>query len=204
MNIRQKKHLPSADELFMRFFDSWYDEDSRKLKSYPATRPDMLVVDEYRGQMAESISPLSPEGQDEVKEMIEDMLEAGKLDLLDELDLSPELKLDWVDAFDKHYSRKQIADLIDESEPEDFSNSYIAVCCEFGALLGERLQASCPELEWVYSWPYWESSLLHPDTGSLIAVFHWAIKKMSEYGVDDACVAKVKECVAELNNNSKS
>ena len=134
--------------------------------------------------------------------MIEDMLEAGKQDLVDELDLPPELKLDWVASFDKHYTRKQIADLIDESEPEDFSNSYIAVCCEFGALLGERLQLSCPELQWVYSWPYWESSLFHARTGSMIAVFHWGIKKMSENGVDDGFVAKIRSCVSQLNSTA--
>ena len=201
MNIRPKKHLPSADELFVRFFEPWYDDESRQLKSVSGTRPDVTIVEEYIGEKAVEISPLSAEGQAEVKEMIEDMLEAGKQDLLDELDLPPDLKLDWVASFDKHYSRKQIADLIDESEPDDFSNSYIAVCCEFGALLGERLITSCPELEWVSSWPYWESSLFHSRTGTMIAVFHWAIKKMSETGVDEGFASKVKACVAELQKS---
>jgi hypothetical protein len=35
-------------------------------------------------------------------------------------------------------------------------------------------------------------------TGISMPVFHWAMKKMSSYGVDDAFVAKINACVQLL------
>jgi hypothetical protein len=47
------------------------------------------------------------------------------------------------------------------------------------------MRHSLPGLEWLGSAPYWESSLWYAPTGASIHPFHWAIKKMSSYGVDD-------------------
>ena len=44
--------------------------------------------------------------------------------------------------------------------------------------------------DWLYSHPYFHSIIVHKDTGFGITVFDWAIKKFSEYGVEDGNVAK--------------
>ncbi len=53
---------------------------------------------------------------------------------------------------------------------------------------------SCHACTGTPSGPYCESSLVDPDTGRLIPVFNLAIKKMSDYGVDDGFGDKVKSC----------
>jgi hypothetical protein len=56
---------------------------------------------------------------------------------------------------------------------------------------------------WRLDWPYWDSCLFDPKTGTVIAVFHWAIKKLSEYGVDDGYAAKTKACLQFLEDELK-
>lgn len=73
------------------------------------------------------------------------------------------------------------------------------ICCEFGAMLGAVMRSLQPRLFWSPNWPYWESSLIDPASGSEIPVFHWAIKKMSSYGWDDGFAEKTEACLAMLD-----
>lgn len=93
------------------------------------------------------------------------------------------------------------ADPIARSHPEDFGGDYVVLCCEFGAVLGHVMRARQPRLFWYLDWPYWESMLLDPQTGTVIPVFHWAIKKMSDYGVDDGFVPKIERCLRILDGD---
>ncbi|MBK8787545.1 MAG: hypothetical protein IPN43_13875 [Chitinophagaceae bacterium] len=43
------------------------------------------------------------------------------------------------------------------------------------------------------------SIIVHKDTGFGITVFDWAIKKFSEYGVDDGFVEKFNAAIAGVN-----
>lgn len=79
----------------------------------------------------------------------------------------------------------QVSSVIVNSDATDFSNEFIVLCCEFGAVIGYAMQALAPQLEWLCDWPYWESGLLDTESGYRINVFHWAIKKSSSYGIDD-------------------
>ena len=63
--------------------------------------------------------------------------------------------------------------------------------CEFGAVLG-YLFKQIDGFDWLYSHPYFHSIIVHKDTGFGITVFDWAVKKFSEYGVDDGFGAKYK------------
>jgi hypothetical protein len=67
-------------------------------------------------------------------------------------------------------------------------------------VLGEVLRQELSELVWLYDMPYWESALFYGATGSRVNVFQWAVKKMSEYGVDDGFGAKVGACVNLLRS----
>lgn len=66
------------------------------------------------------------------------------------------------------------------------------------------MKATTPRLEWCYEYPYWESSLFAPKTGTVIPPFHFAVKKMSEYGVDDGFVAKLNHLADLPEKWSKS
>jgi hypothetical protein len=193
------KKLPHCDELFERYFDRWYDDEWRRWKGVSHTRPDMLEDSKLVGKTGADASPLDALGQSEAAELIRSMYESAQSDWQEFLEVTPPVDLDWVDEFDQYFDRGAIARLIDDSDPEDFGNVYVVTCCELGSVLGEMLLDQCSTLFWLYAWPYWESSLLHPPTGSVVPVFHWAIKKMSEYGVDDGLAAKIDACCELLD-----
>jgi hypothetical protein len=194
----KKIAIPSVNDLFVKFFDRWYDDNSRKWKKFPGIRPDIMHADHFVNRAASDLSPLNPETQAKVSNMVTQMYEAAQNDWPRFVALKPPVSIEWVDTYDRICTRKQIAKLLEISSPEDFSNPYLIHCCELGAVMGYVLQQQLPSLQWLYAWPYWESSLFHPPTGNVIWVFHWAIKKMSEYGVDDGFAAKINACVNKL------
>ena len=62
--------------------------------------------------------------------------------------------------FDKYYDRRRVIDVVNRSEPNDLSNPFVVICCEFGAVLGYVMLNMLPGLEWLPDWPYWESSIV--------------------------------------------
>ncbi len=193
--------LPDCDDLFLRFFDRWYNEATRQRRRHKTTFPDLLILGELVGSTQSEASLVVDEAQADIAAQIQDMVAASREDWPTHLPVSGEIDLTWVDAFDEYYDRSRIQDVIDRSDPAEFSNNYVVLCCEFGAVLSHHvLQSEHPRLIWQFDWPYWDSSLLDPRTGALISVFHWGIKKMSEYGVDDGFAAKIKACLQHLNS----
>jgi len=59
------------------------------------------------------------------------------------------------------------------------------------------------EFGWLYSAPYFNSIIVHRKTGYGITVFDWAVKKFSEYGVDDGFAAKFHAALAGVNEQGK-
>lgn len=191
--------LPHSDELFLRFFDPWYGDADREQKGFKTTRPDVLTTSEYLGASAASKSRLTPTSQAEVMRRIEVITQSAQTDWTRTLNLTGSVDLSWIQQIDEHYRPKRIAELLMNSNPEDFSNDYLVTCCEFGALLGRVIKGLQPRLFWLPEWPYWESSLVDPASGSVIPVFHWAIKKMSSYGWDDGFAEKIEMCLDLLD-----
>jgi len=101
------------------------------------------------------------------------------------------------DAVDQFYTRQRIAELIKRSDPKDFSNDYLVSVGQFGVLLG-KLFEGMTGFGWLYSQPYFNSIIVHTPTGLGITVFDWAVKKFSEYGVDDGLAAKFQAAAASL------
>jgi hypothetical protein len=191
--------LPHCDDLFVRFLDRWYDEDDRRRKGFEATRPDILQCDSLIGISQSDASPLTENSQREVLHRIQTMLEAARGDWPGYLPVRGDLDLNWIAAFDSYFTTDRIQEVVDRSEPSDFGNDYLVMCCEFGAGLGHVMRSLRPGLLWHLEWPYWESALLCPQSGNLIPVFHWAIKKMSAYGWDDGFAQKIQACLQLLD-----
>ena len=190
--------LPHCDPLFTKFLAPWYSSGEKNRKQFDATRPDILTIKECIGVPVSELGILSSEGESEVKSRIEIMLNASRGDWPKFLKVSGEIDEIWVAKFDRYYNRKRVAELIARSDPTDFSNDYLVSVCEFGAVLGHVLISKQPRLVWLYDSPYWESSLLDTHTGSIIPPFHWAIKKLSGYGVDDGFTEKIEMCLQML------
>lgn len=191
-----KKKLPECDAVFKKFMSPWYDEKDRPTM----TRPDMYVIAAYEDEPLK-MDELQYMADDYVQKMTEHinvtMVDAALSDF-QHIITSDKIDLAMLDAVDKYYDRARIAKLISESDPTDFSNAYLVTVCEFGVMLG-HLFKQLDGFDWLYSHPYFHSIIVHKDTGFGITVFDWAIKKFSEYGVDDGYVEKFHAAVAGVN-----
>jgi hypothetical protein len=183
-----KKKLPHCDALFKKYFSPWYDEEDRPTM----TRPDMYVINGFEGEPLDldKIQYLPGDLLEHTIKQVQSMADAALSDY-QHIIQSDKLDLHVLDAVDKFYDRKKIAEIISKSDPTDFSNDYLVEVCEFGATLG-HLFSQVEGYGWLYSHPYFHSIIVHKDTGYGITVFDWAVKKFSEYGVDDGFVAKFK------------
>jgi hypothetical protein len=193
--------LPHCDDLFIKFLDPWYSAKDRARKQWKATRPDLVTLDGYIGASQEDIDILTAEGKNDSAKRIETMLDATRGDWPGYLNVFGEIDEHWIEAFDNYYDHLRVADVIKRSDPKDFSNDYLVLVCEFGAALGHVLKKEQPRLLWLYDWPYWESCLIDPKSGSVIPTFHWAVKKFSDYGIDDGFAQKMEMCLQILAKN---
>jgi hypothetical protein len=191
--------LDHCDELFLRYFDRWYTDRDRQHRHFKATMPDMFTVKQLVGLDETLASPLTENGQAQVSKQITVIVDAARGDWPGYLAVKGEIDIHWVEAFDIHYDRKRVAEVVARSDEKDFSCDYIILCCEFGAVISHVMRALQPRLVWYLDWPYWDSKLLDPKTENVIPVFHWAIKKMSDYGVEDDFAKKIMHCLKILN-----
>jgi hypothetical protein len=191
-----KKKLPHCDTLFVKFLSPWYAEDDR-----PATtRPDMFQIEAYNGETLnlDEIQYIDDEYLEYQRKHLNETMVHAVLEDFKHITNSDQITLDALDAVDKYYDRTKIASLIKESDPTDFSNPYLVTVCEFGTMLG-YLFKQVEGFDWLYSHPYFHSIIVHKDTGFGITVFDWAVKKFSEYGVDDGFAAKFKMAIENTN-----
>lgn len=182
--------MSGCDVLFRRFFAPWYPVPPGG--SPPGlTRPDLEIHPDSAGLSAADAFQMSQEHQRERASQVARMIAAARDDWPTYLAVDQAVSLSTIDAFDAHWTRERIARTIRSSDPSDFTNDYLVICCELGAVLGEVMRQQLPGLEWVYSDPYWESSLWYAPTGGRIYPFHWSIKKMSSCGGDDGLSEKL-------------
>ena len=156
-----------------------------------------------RGAQVSDLSPLTATTREETQRRVSSMRSAATDDWPTYLKISAPTSLQWIAAFDSYYDRDAVQKVVARSRPSNFSNDYVVLCCELGAVLGEVLLQQNQRLQWLYDWPYWESAIFDPDTGFKVNVFHWAIKKMSDYGVADGLVAKIQACLQRIEKNSQ-
>lgn len=190
--------LPHCEPLFEKFLEPWYSDTDRRRRLFKGTRPDILTCPEYAGVPVSELSVLREDGVQEARARIERMLDACRSDWPGYLPVRGTLDDGWIEAFDRHYDRDRISGIIERSDPKDYSNDYLVLVCEFGAALGHVLCMRQSRLAWLYDWPYWESSLVDGRSGAVIPPFHWAVKKFSDYGVDDGFAEKIAMCLHVL------
>jgi len=195
--------LPHCDDLFQKFFDPWYNDAGRKRRQFKATFPDMMQNPSLIGMSQAQVSRVNDEMQQTVLEHIAKMVEAARHDLNDCMSYRGDIDLHWVDTFDRFATRKNIHNLISKSDPNKYGNDYIVIVCEFGAALSHALRAEQPRPVWLLDWPYWDSCLFDPKTGTVIPIFHWAMKRMSEYGLEEGYALKARACLRLLQEERK-
>ncbi len=173
----------------------WYAETEPPQK----TRPDLYRIAAYNDQPLDldQLQYLKPDRLDDAKELIQQKMTEAALEDFAFIYQAKQVNLELLDAVDKYFDRAKIAALIEKSDPSDFSNAYLVTVCEFGVLLGQ-LFCQHEGFGWLYAQPYFHSIIVHEKTGIGITVFDWALKKFSEYGVDDGYVAKFHAAFREI------
>jgi hypothetical protein len=192
-----KKKIPHCDDLFVKYFSPWFTSEDRP----KMTRPDMYMISGFEGITLdlENLQYLPYELLAETKIQISTMTKTALQDYQNIIK-SDKLDFNVLDAVDKFYNRQKIAEIIKLSDPKYFSNLYLISVCEFGTTLG-HLFKKLDGFDWLYSFPYFHSIIVHKETGFGITVFDWAVKKFSEYGVDDGFVAKFHAAIEEINEH---
>ena len=195
-----RKKLPHCDDLFVKYLSPWYPDDDRP----KMTRPDMYGISGYTGQPIDldSLQYLPDEYLQVAIRQVKAMAESALKDF-QYIYKTDKIDLNFIDAVDKHFDRQKISELIKGSDPTDFSNPYLVTVCEFGAALG-HLFNNIEGFGWLYSYPYYHSIIVHKDTGLGITVFDWAVKKFSEYGVDDGFAAKFQAALDKVRREEKN
>lgn len=195
--MRFFKRLPDDSKLFRRFLAPWYPESDRRT----VTRPDMYIIAGYGYKPIDidSLQYLPPLHLREAREMVDIMTDAARGDFQNIVAFD-DFNLDVLDAVDRFHTREIIGKLIRISDPKDFGNAYLVSVCEFGAMLGAMFVAM-RDYEWLYSWPYFNSIVVHTLTGWGIPVFEWSVKKFSEYGIEDGYVGKFEMAIKSINND---
>ena len=108
----------------------------------------------------------------------------------------------WIDVFDRRYDWQAVQELIARSDSHQPNNEYVRLGVEFGAVLAVIFKRFVPDLRWSYELPFWESPLYDARPETDLHIFHWAIKKLSDYGVEDGYAAKVCACLQWLRGKS--
>lgn len=178
--------LPHCDELHLKFFDRWYSSEDRQRRLYKATRPDL---EELISCPARS---LSSDDKRTIEKQVAGMLAAAREDWPRYLEVTEPISKHWINAFDRHYDERAVRGVLERSDPNDFSNDYVIICCELGAVLGEIFLSTRSGFAWEYDSPYWESAIINQKKTHRVNVFHWAIKKMSGYGAADKLEEKIE------------
>ncbi len=173
--------LPHCDKLFKKYLSPWYLKEERP----NMTRPDMYIISGFQNETLDidKIQYLTKEDLKESKRLIEKTRISYQRDFK-KIKEFKDLNLDIIDSVDKAYGKQEVKDLIKLSDPKDFENQYLLTVCEFGAALGDLFVKS-GKFEWLYSYPFFHSIVINPETGQAITVFDWAVKKFSSYGIED-------------------
>ena len=192
--------LPHCDKLFIKYLSPWYPENDRP----KMTRPDMYVISGYEDKKLDinNIQYLTDEGLEETIKIFDSMRESYKKDFQNFVKFE-DLNLEVIDSVDKAFGKDEVKELIRISDPKSFDNQYLVTIGEFGLALGD-LFVKTGKFEWLYSYPYFHSIVVNPETGNAITVFDWAVKKFSSYGIDDGFKAKFEKAMEIINEEIKN
>jgi hypothetical protein len=185
-HCKKTEELPDCNDLYVKYVHRWDENPEHKIL---IVKPDMLQSYDPDTDFA-SLVDSNDEGYIQIKQQVETMVLASRQDL-QELVKFEEFSLETIDKLDKAINRQYINSVIDASSEDDNANQYLISTIEFGCALAETMENEIGGFVWVYDYPYWESTIVHKQTGFEIPIFHWAIKKYSEYGVDDGFKDKI-------------
>lgn len=164
----------------------------------------MYIIAAYNGQPLNiaQIQYIPENLLSETKQQVEEITKAALEDYKSLFGFE-NISLKELDIIDKYFDKRKIKEIIKSSDPQDYANSYLISICEFGAVLG-KLFSEIKGFDWLYSYPYFHSIIVHSETGYGITVFDWAVKKFSSYGLNDGFANKFNACLEVITEESQS
>jgi hypothetical protein len=190
--------LPDCDELFEKYFLPAYSQTDLANRIFSGTMPDLYtdatIINASVKQLCRFDEAYSAKSIKQIKKLSE----AAQEDWSTYLTVKKPIDMSWIRAFDDWYTPEKILALIEESEPNDNNSDYVIAACELGAVIGKQMMSMNRSLEWLVDWPYWDSVLFHSPSGTKISVFHWGIKRLSDYGVTDKLEGKIIAALGSL------
>lgn len=188
--------LPHCDKLFRNYLSPWYPKGERPRM----TRPDMFVIRAFEGQTLDMAKTqyLPPKELAETIETFATMRKSYQQDFQHFLQFEA-LHIGVIDAIDQRIGKEEVKALIKASSPRNFGNNYLVFVCELGLALGD-LFVETGKFKWLYSFPYFHSIVVHPESGTAITVFDWAVKKLSAYGLTDGLKNKFDSVILQMED----
>ncbi|MGE0325495.1 MAG: hypothetical protein AB7K71_13265 [Polyangiaceae bacterium] len=162
----------TADELFKEYFWRWYKPLEREVRGREALGDD---VEPLAGS-GESRLPAHVRGS--VLRQLARMTDAARQDQARFLPPKGDLGLEWLRAFEEHYSVREAQNLIVAADAKNSTNDFVVLVCELGAVVGALL-AQADSLEWVPEAPYWESYLVDREHAVSVRPFAAALRFLS-------------------------
>jgi len=193
MTDTPQTNLLSPDDLFVTYFGPWYG-DSLPPDAQLRALPDVETIELPEGVHINALQPLPNDIQVKVNRQLVSMKEAAEKDWPKTLPVEGTFDESWLSAFQTHYREEELKALLQRSAPNNFTNPLLIMCCELGACLAVALQGRQPQLQWLYEFPYWDSSLFDLNSMTRINVFHWAVRAMSSEWEQQPLLEKIKAC----------
>ena len=181
--------MARPDDLFRTYFAPWYPPE--RPPAFGGVLPDVEQIVLDPGQHIGDIHPLEPEARALPAGKIEEMFAAFTEDGVRLLGATPPVDLAWIEAVDDWLSPDRARRILAQSQPHEFSNAFLVLCCEFGAGVGEVLRQLQPGAQWIPDWPYWDSWIFDLNSRTKCNVFHWVVKRFHEDGGDERLADKV-------------
>lgn len=191
--------LPTQHELFDRFFRPFLSREMEELRPHKSVFPDISRMGPLDAATRDAAKPhliLITANENIVA------LERRARDAWPgQYGVNGPIDIRWVVAFDTHFSARAVKSLISRADSTVESSEYVKTALEFGVVLAATFRCYVSDLTWSYEQPIYDSALYDPRTETRINVFHWAIKKLSSYGVSDGYPQKVCACLQWLRGD---
>ncbi|MCZ2111858.1 MAG: hypothetical protein LC118_20260 [Dehalococcoidia bacterium] len=194
------KRLPDAHALFERLLLPHVAASDLARRPLDGVFPDIARVSPEAFVTQEKAKP--PHVLSEAQQQIDSLVARVNATWPGQYSVEPPVGIRWVRAFDQRFTPAAVKRLVAASTPTDALSPYAVHALEFGIVLALTFRFYVPDLEWSPERPLFDSALYDSGTETRIHVFHWAIKKLSSYGVSDGYPQKVCACLQWLRGDS--
>ena len=154
----------------------------------------MLQGKYEKGKTPRELSSLDDVWQSRVLKQLDIMVESAVQDwekLLGKPTMNYQCALSGIH---KCYNQSTVTKLLKGEKENEVDGDVFITAIEIGVICGKVIIELNRNWGWIPCMPYWESPLYHSKSGCIANVFHWGVKKLSSYAVEDDLYGKCLAC----------